>query len=118
MVPYKYSLSKLNVENREASLFSYRVCFALGHLVDLQKSEREQQSFPFLLGRTLDFSDVGGPHLSHRSEYALAGDMVNLAARLAAAAEKGKKEVLCDENTLKGLTGEVRDCLKNCTIVC
>lgn len=34
--------------------------------------------------------------------------MVNLAARLAAAAEKDSKGVLCDENTLKGIYGTVR----------
>lgn len=43
-----------------------------------------------------------------RSEYALAGDVVNLAARLAASAEKGKNGVLCDQTTLQSLVGEVR----------
>lgn len=43
----------------------------------------------------------------NRSEYALAGDVVNLAARLAAASEKEGKGVLCDETTLESLTGEV-----------
>lgn len=42
-----------------------------------------------------------------RSEYALAGDVVNLAARLAAASEKGGGGVLCDETTIASLTGEV-----------
>lgn len=45
--------------------------------------------------------------LSHRSEFSLAGEVVNLAARLAAIAEENGKVVLCDENTLKTLTGEV-----------
>lgn len=44
----------------------------------------------------------------NRSEYALAGDVVNLAARLAAASEKEGKGVLCDETTLESLTGGVR----------
>ncbi|CAN0274817.1 unnamed protein product [Ectocarpus sp. 12 AP-2014] len=48
---------------------------------------------------------IGKPNF--RSEYALAGDVVNLAARLAAASEKGKNGVLCDEATLQSLTGEV-----------
>lgn len=45
---------------------------------------------------------------TYRSEYALAGDVVNLAARLAAASEKGGDGVLCDETTIASLTGEVR----------
>lgn len=44
----------------------------------------------------------------NRSEYALAGDVVNLAARLAAASEKEGNGVLCDETTLESLTGGVR----------
>ncbi|CAN0405593.1 unnamed protein product [Ectocarpus sp. 8 AP-2014] len=48
---------------------------------------------------------IGKPNF--RSEYALAGDVVNLAARLAAASEKGENGVLCDEATLESLTGEV-----------
>lgn len=47
------------------------------------------------------------PSPNLRSEYALAGDVVNLAARLAAASEKGENGVLCDEATLESLTGEV-----------
>lgn len=46
----------------------------------------------------------------NRSEFALAGDVVNLAARLAAASEKEERGVLCDEATLESLTGEVRSC--------
>ncbi|CAM9988422.1 unnamed protein product, partial [Choristocarpus tenellus] len=38
-----------------------------------------------------------------RSEYALAGDVVNLAARLAASADKTKGGVLCDEGTVQPL---------------
>ncbi|CAN0263099.1 unnamed protein product, partial [Scytosiphon promiscuus] len=48
---------------------------------------------------------IGKPNF--RSEYALAGDVVNLAARLAAASEKEGKGVLCDETTLESLVGEV-----------
>lgn len=60
----------------------------------------------------------GAPFLiPRRSEYALAGDMVNLAARLAAAAEKGSKGVLCDENTLKGIYGTVRIVGSSCKYV-
>lgn len=44
---------------------------------------------------------------THRSEYALAGDVVNLAARLAAASEKEGDGALCDERTLESLTGVV-----------
>ncbi|CAN0163471.1 unnamed protein product, partial [Pylaiella littoralis] len=48
---------------------------------------------------------IGKPNF--RSEYALAGDVVNLAARLAAASEKEGDGALCDETTLESLTSDV-----------
>lgn len=53
----------------------------------------------------------------NRSEYALAGDIVNLAARLAASAEKSRKGVLCDETTLSSLTGEVGAGYSTCSLI-
>lgn len=55
---------------------------------------------------------------TNRSEYALAGDVVNLAARLAAASEKEGNGVLCDEPTVESLTGPVRSCYLLETVSC
>ena len=48
---------------------------------------------------------LSAPSLQHRCEYALAGDMVNLAARLAARADMEREGcVLCDQFTIQVLT--------------
>ncbi|CAN0408256.1 unnamed protein product, partial [Discosporangium mesarthrocarpum] len=66
-------------------------------IVKIGKNNHKQRMGIGIASGKICIGLIGKPDF--RSEYALAGDMVNLAARLAANAGK-KGGVLCDENTV------------------